>query len=58
MIAALLPVAFWPQIETLAIVAAVSLGAYVLWSVGIQVVNDDVRGGNVEETRHVVGRLP
>lgn len=58
MLAALLPVALWPQIETLAIVAALTLGAYVLWSIVIQIVNDDTRGRDVEEVRRVVGRLP
>ncbi len=57
-IAALLPVGLWPQIETLAIVAAVTLGAYVLWSLIIQIVNDDGPGTDVEEVRRVVGRLP
>ncbi len=58
MVAALLPLGLWPRIETVAIVAAVTLGAYVLWSIVIQIVNDDAQAGDVEEVRRVVGRLP
>lgn len=56
--AALLPVALWPRIETLAIIGAITLGAYVFWSLVVQVVTDDVRRTDVDEVRRVVGRLP
>ncbi|HEV2108230.1 MAG TPA: CDP-alcohol phosphatidyltransferase family protein [Thermomicrobiales bacterium] len=59
--AASLPVALWPRVETLAVVTALILGAYVVWGVGRGLANrdgdNDVRGFD-EEGRKVVGPRP
>jgi CDP-diacylglycerol--serine O-phosphatidyltransferase len=53
-----LPVALWPRVETLAAVAGLTLGAYVVWGLVGPVVGNDVRGMDAEEVREVVGRSP
>ena len=53
-----LPVALWPRVETLAAVAGLTLGAYVVWGLVGPLVRDDVRGMDAEEVREVVGRIP
>ena len=45
-----LPVALWPRVETLAILAALALGTYLVWGLVSQVVTDDgMPGRSVEE---------
>jgi phosphatidylserine synthase len=41
--AALLPVALWPQVETLALVAGLVLASYVLWGVAGMVLGDKLQ---------------
>ncbi len=56
-VAAAVPVALWPRVETLATVAALTLGAYVLWGlVGHQVGSEGVQDdGGIERGCDVVG---
>lgn len=56
-VAAAVPVALWPRVETLATVAALTLGAYVLWGlVGHQMGSDEAQDdGGIERGRDVVG---
>jgi len=63
---AALAVAVWPRVETVAIVAALALGAYVVWGIAGRIVEDRARGSNaerargidVERTREIVEPIP
>ena len=64
--AAALAVAVWPRVETVAIVAALALGAYVVWGLAGRMVEGgapgiDVEGAcgiDVERVKEVVGPAP
>ncbi len=55
-IAASVPVALWPRVETLSVVAALTLGAYVVWGLVGQLGNHEAqRDCDIERGRDVVG---
>ncbi|MDP9469716.1 MAG: CDP-alcohol phosphatidyltransferase family protein [Chloroflexota bacterium] len=56
--AASLPVALWPSVPTLAIVAAFILGAYVVWGVMVQVVGADLPEIGIEDVQDAGRRQP
>lgn len=54
-VAAAVPVALWPRLETLAIIAAVTLGGYVIWGLVGQVRSDEAQNDcGIERGRDVV----
>ena len=53
LIAATIPVALWPKAESLAILAGLAFGAYVIWGVVGRLVGDHLPKGGLEEVSEV-----
>jgi hypothetical protein len=51
--AAALAVAIWPRVETVALVAALALGAYVVWGLAGRMVKQGARGTDAEGVRGI-----